>query len=684
MSKQNAVVNPLNQCWDLERNQLNLKNPMYRDAIKSYVSSIEFPIHLRDIVNLGLVGTPTTKNGDYFHFDLNGKGGLVPLTQSGPDTVPLEIPTNEKIQTMYDKLQAGNEAQRKISKKSCAIKMLNSQWRLSHMEGLVTKPQKGNVNYFPINECGGDEITVISKHNEFFVSFNCENTHNVINATHNLIEQLGGEYNMLFEKRNEGWWCVGLCPLNSSHDETLRNIYHDTYMNLLMLSVRSKRANSETILIRKSAREQFEDTDLKIPQSYFHLPSKAFHFIDEVNNLSYIVSVKRGELQVVKIFPPANNHHYNANTGFNIPKDIKVNLLDEIVINIDLEDITDNEGYITTKSIKNGFNNYFNQNKYEQDYDSELETRTNHPISNSEYLHGNTLLNIYHRFGAENIMQNSPHMAVLSQLLTGVRLFTDMEETFSKMNSPLLEDFCKDTEFIIKLLGFMQDPRQKDIIKRDTILYRKEYKRGTKMGDEIKYKVWGQNVSLIRNDSKTTGAKNRSHHVNGHNRKQPIKDVQKYEEWGYVVKNPHDNPFVDMFIESHWRGDKELGEITTILMFGRQASGWSRKGIDWLQSISAKEKIAIKHALNGGEYAFPLGNGKMARVDGFCKETNTVYEFYGDYYHGNPKKYGADEYNKTCKKTHGESYENTMKREQAIISLGFNFVSIWECDYDNR
>jgi G:T-mismatch repair DNA endonuclease (very short patch repair protein) len=259
-----------------------------------------------------------------------------------------------------------------------------------------------------------------------------------------------------------------------------------------------------------------------------------------------------------------------------------------------------------------------------------------------------------------------------------------MHLQLSETQDEWLEKWCQEVEFIIKLTGFMQDPRQKEVIKRDTISYRKEYKRGTKTGNEIKYKVWGQNLTPIKNDSKKTGEKNRSHHVEGHIRKQPIKNIQKYEKRGYVVNNPHDSPYVDMFIEPHWRGDNELGEITTILMFGKQQSGWSRKAINWLKSIAAKEKIDIKHALNGGEYAFPLGNGKMARVDGFCQETNTVYEFYGDYYHGNPKKYSSDEYNKTVKKTHGELYENTMKREQAIKSLGFNVVCIWECDFDSR
>ena len=630
MSKQNVVVNPLNQCWDLERNQLNLKNPMYRDAIKSYVSSIEFPIHLRDIVNLGLVGgTPTTKNGDYYmlHPTTHQFRSLSEFPTGPTRTALIPLPTFLEY-----------------------------------------------CQYIPM--LVKSKVTVISTNNKVFINPRCDYTKFVLEEMVTYLEKLsylGDDWVPLFEQIEDNLFWIGYYPTHPQGNEMLRGIYHDTYMNLLMLSVRSKRANSETILIRKSAREQFEDTELKIPQSYFHLPSKAFHFIDEVNNISYIVSVKRGELQIVKILPPLNNQYHNPQTGFNISKDIKINLLDEMVININLEDITDNEGYITTKSIKKGFNNYFTNNKYEQIIGCE------DPTANG----GELFLNILDRFGAENIIGNSPHIQVLSQLLTGVRLNSGMEEQLSKITSPLLEDFCKDTEFIIKLVGFMQDPRQKEIIKRDTNLYRKEYKRGTKMGDEIKYKVWGQNVSLIKSISNKTGAKNRSHYVNGHIRKQPIKDISKYEGRGYVVNNPHGSPVVDMFIEAHWRGDKELGEITTILMFGKQAAGWSRKAISWLDSIASKEKIEIQHALNGGEVAFPLGKGKLARVDGYCKSTNTVYEYYGDYYHGNPKKYGADEYNKICKRTHGELYDKTMKREQMIKALGVNFICIWESDWNN-
>lgn len=36
-----------------------------------------------------------------------------------------------------------------------------------------------------------------------------------------------------------------------------------------------------------------------------------------------------------------------------------------------------------------------------------------------------------------------------------------------------------------------------------------------------------------------------------------------------------------------------------------------------------------------GEYRIE-GVGK---VDGFCEQTNTVYEYHGDYWHGNPDIY---------------------------------------------
>ena len=53
-------------------------------------------------------------------------------------------------------------------------------------------------------------------------------------------------------------------------------------------------------------------------------------------------------------------------------------------------------------------------------------------------------------------------------------------------------------------------------------------------------------------------------------------------------------------------------------------------------------------------------------MDGYLKGTNIVFEYNGDYFHGNPDIYKSEEWNPTCKKTFGELYENTVNREKII------------------
>ena len=69
------------------------------------------------------------------------------------------------------------------------------------------------------------------------------------------------------------------------------------------------------------------------------------------------------------------------------------------------------------------------------------------------------------------------------------------------------------------------------------------------------------------------------------------------------------------------------------------------------------------------------------RVDGYCTETNTIYEFHGDYWHGNPKIYKSDHINVVNGKTMGELYQNTIFREQQLVALGYNIVIMWESEF---
>lgn len=79
---------------------------------------------------------------------------------------------------------------------------------------------------------------------------------------------------------------------------------------------------------------------------------------------------------------------------------------------------------------------------------------------------------------------------------------------------------------------------------------------------------------------------------------------------------------------------------------------------------------------------YPVLDGKYI-VDGYAPKTNTVYEFYGDYWHGNPNVFSEGKYNVMAGKTYKELYEKTLQREAEIISAGYKVVSIWENDYNH-
>ena len=89
----------------------------------------------------------------------------------------------------------------------------------------------------------------------------------------------------------------------------------------------------------------------------------------------------------------------------------------------------------------------------------------------------------------------------------------------------------------------------------------------------------------------------------------------------------------------------------------------------WLDSLNIKEK----------QYRI----GKYI-VDGYDPDTNTIYEFNGDYWHGNPKLYSENDVNNVLNKTFGELYRKTKDREEYLIKKGYNVISIWESDFNKQ
>lgn len=99
----------------------------------------------------------------------------------------------------------------------------------------------------------------------------------------------------------------------------------------------------------------------------------------------------------------------------------------------------------------------------------------------------------------------------------------------------------------------------------------------------------------------------------------------------------------------------------------------SYKALMWLEQLNIPNMII--------EYPIP---GTKYKGDGYCAETNTIYEFYGDYWHGNPEIYKPDTVNVVVGKIMRVLYENTITREELIKSMGYNIITMWEHTFNNQ
>jgi hypothetical protein len=133
---------------------------------------------------------------------------------------------------------------------------------------------------------------------------------------------------------------------------------------------------------------------------------------------------------------------------------------------------------------------------------------------------------------------------------------------------------------------------------------------------------------------------------------------------------------------SKYLKEKTIGVIPKNL-YRNGKKPYSKSSIEWLEFISVQTKTKIQHADHGGERVISdVDLGKTYHVDGFCEQTNTVYEFYGCVYHGCPLCFdGANDHPFHSERKMCDVYEATIEREKRLQALGFTVKSIWEHDY---
>lgn len=106
-------------------------------------------------------------------------------------------------------------------------------------------------------------------------------------------------------------------------------------------------------------------------------------------------------------------------------------------------------------------------------------------------------------------------------------------------------------------------------------------------------------------------------------------------------------------------------------------SGYSMAAMRWLETFENFHEIQHAKSENK-EFRIPETRW---HADGYCERTNTIYEFHGTFWHGDPRVYSRDDMNPLCKTTYGMLYDRTIEREKSILSRGFNIVKIWEKDF---
>ena len=94
------------------------------------------------------------------------------------------------------------------------------------------------------------------------------------------------------------------------------------------------------------------------------------------------------------------------------------------------------------------------------------------------------------------------------------------------------------------------------------------------------------------------------------------------------------------------------------------------------------QSIQIQHARNGGEKSVII-NGNNYKVDGYCEQNNTIYQFHGCYFHGCLRCHKSTSANHISHYKFGTLHTNTLKIGE-LLKTKLNLGTIWEHDFGNN
>lgn len=81
------------------------------------------------------------------------------------------------------------------------------------------------------------------------------------------------------------------------------------------------------------------------------------------------------------------------------------------------------------------------------------------------------------------------------------------------------------------------------------------------------------------------------------------------------------------------------------------------------------------------QVCFKLPCGSRIVADGFDSTSNTIYEFWGDKWHGNLSRFAPNDINPKTKLTYQQHWDLTKAKVDKIRNAGYNLVQIWESQW---
>lgn len=99
----------------------------------------------------------------------------------------------------------------------------------------------------------------------------------------------------------------------------------------------------------------------------------------------------------------------------------------------------------------------------------------------------------------------------------------------------------------------------------------------------------------------------------------------------------------------------------------------SMQQTQWLDSLGIDVAFRNKKVV--------MHDGTYILADAVDNKKKIIYEYWGDYWHGNPNKYDKEYLNPHCKCTMGELYNLYLQKKKRIENSGYTLIDIWESDF---